>query len=301
MAYVGVGETSALGYLPNDGHVFINVYARLKKSQNPELHIKTAHPHYLIQRFIDANTFKYERHIDNCFKVPRDGAKEFLGFVRPVNEQLEELDRRVKLLDETVSEDVDVANLDAFHNRMWKCHELIDQVGEVEHKLQLHKMILDHETDRRQAGIRGITRWKEYTSTRFSSKLAEKHTQQYQECHSEKVTGYLTLRHQPVAQPDHEIDLDREYSLNELRAQYRSFVDLLAQQKRFDDLLAVEKKHLKVAIGSSQSFQHLYSWSRKKVTSFNPPTFRALHPILYEACKVTSPPKWKCEILPFRG
>ncbi len=301
MAYVGIGETSALGYLPNDGHVFINVYARLKRTHNPELHIKTSHPHYLIQRFIDANTFKYDRHIDNCFKVPKVDSEQFLGFARPINEQLEELRNRVKLLDETVSEDVDVADLDSFHSRMWKCHELIDQVGEVKHKFQLHKTILEHETDRRQAGIRGITRWKEHTSTRFSPNLAEKHTQQYQECHSEQVTGYLKLSHQAQPQPNHVIELEREYSSDELRAHYRSYIDLLAQRKRIDDLLAVEKKHLKVDIGSSQSFRNLFSWPRNEVNKFSPSTFRALHPELYEACKVSSEPKWKCEILPFRG
>ena len=301
MAYVGVGETSALGYLPTDGHVFLNVYARLKKSHKPELHIKTAHPHYLMQRFIDANTFQYECHIDNCFKVPRDDAEEFLGFVQPINEQLEELDKRVKLLDKTVSVDVDVANLDAFHSRMWKCHELIDRVGEVKHKLQLHKRILDHVTNQNQASIRGITRWREYTESRFSSNLAAEHTQQYQKCHTNTVTGNLRLTHQAQAQPNHVFDLDREYSLNELRAHYHSYVELLAQEKRMEDLLAVEKKHLKSAIGTSQSFRNLFSWSRNEVNKFDPPTFRRRYPELYEKCKVTSEPKWKCEILPFRG
>ena len=301
MAYVGVGETSALGYLPNDGHVFLNVYARLKKSHKPELHIKTAHPHYLIQRFIDANTFQYERYIDNCFKVPKSYAKEFLGFVRPINEQLEELDKKVKRLDKTVSEDVDVADLDSFHNRMWKCHELIDQVGELKHQLQLHKRILEHVTNQNQASIRGITRWRVQADSRFLSNLAAEHTQQYQQCHTTKVTGYLDLKHDPPKQPDHVIDLDREYSLDELRAQYRCYVELLAQQKRIEDLLNVEKKHLKVAIGTSQSFRNLFSWSRREVNSFEPPTYRRRYPELYEKCKVTSEPKWKCEILPFRG
>jgi len=301
MAYVGVAETSALGYLPTDGHVFINVYARLKKSHDPALHIKTAHPHYLIQRFIDANGFKYERHIDNCFKVPTEHAKEFLGFAQPINEQLEELDVQVKRLDKTLSEDIHVADLDAFHLRLGKCHTLIDEVGILKHDAKGLQIVLDSVTLKRQQGIRGITRWREYTDIRFSAKLAEEHKQQYQECHTDRVTGYLKLIHQAQAQPDHVIDLEREYPVDELRAHYRTYVDLLAKQKRIEDLLAVEKKHLKVAIGNAQSFQHLFSWSRNNNEKFDPPTFRRLYPDLYEACKVISEPKWKCEILPFRG
>jgi len=301
MAYVGVGETSAYGYLPTDGHVFINVYARLKKTQNPELHIKTAHPHYLIQRFIDANIFKYERHIDNCFKVPTEHAKEFLRFVQPINQELEALTEQVKILDKTVSQDVVVADLNAFHLRLGKCHELIDEVGILKHDVKGLKIVLDSLTQRRQASIRGITRWREYTDIRFSAKLAEEHKQQYLECHTDRVTGYLDLKHDPPKQPDHVIDLEREYSLDELRSHYRSYVDLLAKQKRIEDLLAVEKKHLKVAIGKSQSFRNLFSWSRREVTEVDTTAFRTKHPDLYEKCKVTSKPRWKCEILPFRG
>lgn len=299
MAYVGVGETSALGYLPNDGHVFINVYARLKRTHNPELHIKTAHPHYLIQRFIDANTFQYERHIDNCFKVPKVDAEQFLGFALPINEQLEELDKRVEILDKTVSEDVDVADLDSFHSRMWTCHELIDQVGDIEHRSSYFKLILEAITERNK-GIPNISTWKEHKTTSFSQALARSFPE-HQECLRCKVTGYLELKHDPPTQPDHVIDLEREYSSDELRAHYRSYIDLLAQQKRLDDLLAVEKKHLKVAIGSSQNFRNLFSWSRREVTEVDPSVFRSKHKGLYDACKVTSEPKWKCEILPFRG
>ena len=301
MAYVGLGETSALGYLPTDEIVFINVHARLKRTHNPELHIKTAHPHYLIQRFIDANTFQYERHIDNCFKVPKSYAEEFLGFARPINEQLEELDVQVKLLDKTVSEDIHVADLHAFHLRLGKCHTLVDEIGILKHDVKGLKIVLDSVTQRRQASIRGITRWREYTSTTFSAELAQAYETEYQECHTDRVTGYLKLIHQAQAQPDHDINLERVYSADELRAHYRTYVDLLAKQKRIEDLLAVEKKHLKAAIGTSQSFPHLFSWSRNEVNKFDPTVFRTKHPDLYEACKVTSEPKWKCEILPFRG
>jgi hypothetical protein len=301
MAYVGVAETSALGYLPTDGHVFINVYARLKKSHDPALHIKTAHPHYLIQRFIDANIFQYERHIDNCFKVPKDDAKEFLGFVEPINQDLEELDVQVKLLDKTVSQLVDVADLDAFHLRLGKCHTLVDEVGILKHDVKGHKLVLDSVTQRREQGIRGITSWKEYTSTSFSAELAQAHETEYQQCLRTKVTGYLTLKHKPQEQQPHVIDLEREYTPDELRAHYRSYVDLLAKQKRIEDLLAVEKKHLKVAIGNAQSFQHLFSWSRNNNEKFDPPTFRRLYPELYKKCKVTSEPKWSCQILAFKG
>lgn len=298
MAYVGVGETSALGYLPTDGHVFINVYARLKRTHNPELHIKTAHPHYLIQRFIDANTFKYERHIDNCFKVPKDDAEEFLGFVRPVNEQLEELDKRVKLLDKTVSEDVDVANLDAFHMHLGKCHNLIDDVGDIEHRASYFKLILEAITETNK-GIAKISTWKEHKTTSFSQPLAREFPE-HRECLRTKVTGYLKLIHQAQVQPDHVIDFEREYTPDELRGHYRFYSDLLAQHKRKEDLLAVEKKHLKVAIGTSQSFPHLYSWSRREVTEVDPIAFRTKHKNRYEASLATTT-KMKCEILPFRG
>jgi len=300
MAYVGVGETSALGYLPTDGHVFINVYARLGVAQNPELHIKTAHPHYLIQRFIDANTFQYERHIDNCFKVPKSYAKEFLGFARPINEDLEAVDAMAKLLDKTVSEDIHVADLDAFHLRLGKCHTLVDEVGILKHDAKGHKLVLDSLTQRREQGIRGITRWRQVSTTTFSAELAQAYETEYQECHTDRVTGYLKLIHQAQAQPDHDINLERAYSADDLRAQYRSYVDLLAKQKRIEDLLAVEKKHLKVAIGTSQSFRNLFSWSRNEVNKFDPTAFRTKYKNLYEACKVTTS-TWKCEVLPFRG
>ena len=298
MAYVGVGETSALGYLPNDGHVFLNVYARLKKSHKPELHIKTAHPHYLIQRFIDANTFKYERHIDNCFKVPKSYAKEFLGFVRPINEQLEELDKKVKRLDKTVSEDVDVADLHAFHLHLGKCHNLIDDVGDIEHRASYFKLILEALTEKNK-GIPKISAWKEHKKTSFSQPLARAFPE-HRDCLRTKVTGYLDLNHKAPKQPGHVIDFERDYSVAELRAHYHSYVELLAQQKRIEDLLAVEKKHLKVAIGTSQSFPHLYSWSRREVTEVDPIAFRTKHKNRYEASLATTT-KMKCEILPFRG
>ncbi len=302
MAYVGVGETSALGYLPNDGHVFINVHARLKRTHNPELHIKTAHPHYLIHRFIDANTFKYERHIDNCFKVPTEHAKEFLRFVQPINQDLEDVDATAKRLDKTVSDEAaEIADLDTFHTRMWKCHTLIDEVGILKHDAKGHKLVLDTVTQHRQQGVRGITRWHEYVRTSISAELARAYETEYKECHKVKVTGYLTLKHKPQEQQPHELDLERVYSADELRAHYRTYVDLLAKQKRIEDLLAVEKKHLKAAIGKAKSVRMMFSWSRREVNEFDSPTFRRLYPDLYEKCKVTSEPKWKCEILPFRG
>lgn len=299
MAYVGVAETSALGYLPTDGHVFINVYARLKKSHDPALHIKTAHPHYLIQRFIDANGFKYERHIDNCFKVPTEHAKEFLRFVQPINQELEALTEQVKILDKTVSQDVVVADLNAFHLRLGNCHDLIDEVGELEHLASYFKLILEAITER-DKGILKISTWTEHKTTTFSQPLARNYPE-HQECLRDVVTGYLDLKHDPPKRPDHVIDLEREYPLDELRAHYRSYVDLLAKQKRIEDFLDVEKKHLKVAIGVSQSFPHLFSWSRRRVTEVGPTAFRTRYPEHYKKCKVTSEPKWKCEILPFRG
>jgi hypothetical protein len=199
-----------------------------------------------------------------------------------------------------VSQDVDVVDLKAFHLRLGKCHELIDEVGILKHDVKGLKIVLDSVTVKRQQGIRGITRWREYTDIRFSAKMAEEFDQQYQECHTDRVTGYLKLIHQAQAQPDHVIDLEREYPIDELRAHYRSYVDLLAKQKRIEDLLAVEKKHLKVAIGTSQSFRNLFSWSRRRVTEVDPTAFRTKHPDLYKKCKVTTS-TWKCEILPFRG
>jgi hypothetical protein len=300
MAYVGVGETSAYGYLPTDGHVFINVYVRLKKTHIPELHIKTTHPHYLIQRFIDAHTFPYQRHIDNCFKVPTEYANEFVNFITPIHQELETLNRRVNILDTTVSEDIHVADLDAFHSGLNKCHTLIDEIGHIEHGASFYKLMLEGITQRNQQDIPNITTWNEQSSTTFSQPLART-LPEHQQCLRTRVSGSLELKHKPPTQPDQVIDLEREYSFDELRAHYRSYVDLLAKQKRIEDLLAVEKKLLKVAIGVSQSFRNLFSWSRREVTEVDPTAFRRLYPDLYEQCKVTSEPKWKCEILPFRG
>jgi predicted phage-related endonuclease len=176
---------------------------------------------------------------------------------------------------------------------------LIDEIGELEHGASFYKLILEGITQRNQQDIPNISTWQEHETTSFSQPLARGFPE-HQECLRTKVTGSLELKHKAPTQPDHVIDLERVYSADELRAHYRSYVDLLAKQKRIEDFLDVEKKHLKVAIGNAQSFQHLFSWSRREVTEVDPTAFRTKHPDLYKKCRVTTS-TLKCEILPFRG
>jgi hypothetical protein len=67
------------------------------------------------------------------------------------------------------------------------------------------------------------------------------------------------------------------------------------------NVMAVEEIYLKLAIGQSEAMRGVFSYKTATLKKLNTEKFRALPGDLYEKCKVISEPKWKCEILPFRG
>lgn len=107
MAFVGVADNSATGFECKTGHVYVNIYERLKVAQDPALHIKTNHPHYLVHRFLELHNVSYERCLDHSCLVPAEYGELFLDAARCIQEELLSVEAAAKLLDKTVSEDVD--------------------------------------------------------------------------------------------------------------------------------------------------------------------------------------------------
>jgi hypothetical protein len=67
------------------------------------------------------------------------------------------------------------------------------------------------------------------------------------------------------------------------------------------DRHGIELLNFKIAIGAARNVPLCYTWVREPILKLNREKFKALYPALYEACRVKKEPKWKCEILPFRG
>lgn len=299
MAFVGVADTSTTGFESKTGHVYINIYERLKVAQDPALHIKTRHPHYLVHRFLELHNFPHERCLDHSCLVPADCREMFLSAVRPIHEELLRVEAAAKLLDKTVSEDVDVADKDAFHRLMERCHELTDSLAPLKHELAGVNLLIETATQSRRGNVPGFATLRKTTVRTFSPTLAKNYPDVYEKCLTEKVTGSLSLHYKGPELPTTEIDFERYYSDEELRQLLRQYWSLFTEIKLLDNLLDVEKMHLKVAIGRSNSSTQLFTWYRRKTKEVDAPALRVLDPDLYEACKVEQT-SYKCTVQPWK-
>lgn len=299
MAFVGVGDKSASGFESRSGHVYINIYERLKVAQDPALHIKTNHPHYLVHRFLELHNVSHERCLDYCCLVPAEYGELFLDAARLIQEKLLSVEEAAKLLDKTLSEDVDVADADSFQKLMEKCHGLIDRLAPLKLELAGINLIIETSAQSRGGEIPGLATLKAVTTEPFSPTIARNYPEAYERCRKEKVTGSLSLHYKGPELPTPEVDFERDYTDEELRQIHRQYWSLTTEIKLIQDLIDVEKKHLKVAIGKSNSSTQLFAWYRRKTKEVDAPKMRELYPDIYEACKVEQT-SFKCTIKPWK-
>ena len=298
MAFVGVADNSATGFECKTGHVYVNIYERLKVAQDPALHIKTNHPHYLVHRFLELHNVSYERCLDHSCLVPAEYGELFLDAARCIQEELLSVEAAAKLLDKTVNEDVDVADSDSFHKLMERCHELIDSLAPLKHELAGINLLIETAAQSRGGNVPGFATLRPVTSRPFSPTLARNYPDVYEQCLKEKVTGSLSLHYKGPELPTPVIDFVRDYSDEELRQLHRQYWILVTEIKLLDNLLDVEKMHLKVAIGRSNSSTQLFGYYRRVVREVDAPTMRQNHPDIYEACKVEQK-SYKCTVQPW--
>jgi hypothetical protein len=299
MAFVGVGDSSASGFESKAGHVYVNIYERLKVAQDPALHIKTNHPHYLVHRFLELHNVSYGRCLDHSCLVPAEYGELFLDAARLIQEELLNVEEAAKLLDKTVSEDVDVADADSFHKLMEECHGLIDRLEPLKLEIAGINLIIETAAQSRGGEIPGLATLKAVTTRAFSPTIARNYPDAYEQCLKEKVTGSLSLHYKGPELPTPEVDFERDYTDEELSSVHRQYWNLTTEMKLIQDLLDVEKKHLKVAIGKSNSSTQLFVWYRRVSKEVDAPKMRELYPDIYEACKVEQT-SFKCTIKPWK-
>lgn len=297
MAFVGVADQSATGFEAKTGHVYVNIYERLKVAQDPALHIKTNHPQYLIHRFLELHNVSFERCLDHSCLVPAECRELFLDAAKAIQEELLVVEAAAKLLDKTVSEDVEVADKESFHMLMEKCHELIDSLAPLKHELAGVNLLIETATQSRGGNVPGFATLRPVTSRSFSPTIAKNYPDVYEQCLTEKVTGSLSLHYKGPELPTPIVDFERDYTDEELRQLHRQYWILVTEIKLLEDLLDVSKKHLKVAIGTCKSMEQLFSYYRRVAKEVDAPKLRVLDPDIYEACKVEQT-SYKCTVKP---
>ena len=81
----------------------------------------------------------------------------------------------------------------------------------------------------------------------------------------------------------------------------REYWDLMRPCDLKVDRNGINLVPFKIAAVLERNVPLCYVWVREPIFKFKVGIFMSLYPRLYEACAKTSPARWKCEILPFRG
>ena len=310
MKHICVSEENSSGFVGKAGHLFINIEKRPQDPLGRFAPVSSQYPIYVLDRTYAARYDVAEQFPDYSLKAKELYIPEVYGFVVDKNREIQALVDRVEELKNTPSESVEVADPNGF--RDW-----LDEVRATKHNLDDYLQYFDHvklrmfEATGNSSGITGITKVSIVPGTSAFNEACAKsnYEKEYFECCDEALGERFEVNHtrrfeyqaRNYEAPDLSSiggEKDPDVSVERLHKEYCD------QKRRYDlekERHGVEILKLKIAIGTARNVALCYTWVREPVLKFNREKFRALYPELYDACRVTKEPKWKCEILPFRG
>ncbi len=308
MAFLGIGTKSTSGIKCDASTVFINVSAK-RQMINLSDPMRSDFAHYLVYDFLQRNHFRHHRHIDNSIELERDHAQSFVAFARTRQVELDDLVARVTELDQTESHVTGVDDPLKFDEHLQRVIVHKSNIEKADRYIDSLKVQLYQATGTSQ-GIDGVTKATISSTTAFSEAQAKKRfPKQHATCIDigterkldVKYKRTYTLEARKFEAPTVDNLGERITATRLIRLIHEDYYRHQNIIDRSKNLLDVEEMYLKIAIGQAGSMRGVFSYKIPTSKKLNTEKFRALPGDLYEACKVTSSPKWKCEILPFRG
>jgi len=310
MKHICISDTNSSGYVGSAGHLFLNVE---KKPLDPLLRfapIPCHYPLYVLEKTWVAKMHAAKQFPDHSLHVKEHSIDEVYGFAVETNQKVQALVDRVEELKNTPSESVEVADPIGFQN--W-----LDEVRATKNQLDEYSEYFDHmklkmyEATGNSSGKSSITKVSIAPgSFLFSESLArQNYEEEYFEC-CDEVLGerfevnhtrrfqYQARHYEAPALESIGAEKDPDSTVERLHREYWN------EMRKYElqlDRHGIELLHFKIAVGTARNVPLCYTWVREPTLKFNREKFKALYPALYEACRVKKEPKWKCEILPFRG
>jgi hypothetical protein len=308
MAFLGIGTKSTSGIICDPSTTFINVSARENVIDISDP-MRSDFAHYLVYDFLQRNHFRHHRHIDNSIELERDHAQSFVAFARARQVELDELVTMVTEVDQTESHATGVDDPLKFDEHLQKVIVHKSNIEKADRYIDSLKVQLYQATGTSQ-GIDGVTKATISSTTAFSEAQAKKRfPKQHATCIDigterkldVKYKRTYTLEARKFTAPTIDNLDDRIKATRLIRLIHEDYYRHQNIIDRSKNLLDVEEMYLKLAIGRAGSMRGVFSYKTTTTMKLKTTDFRTKHKELYEACKVTSEAKWKCEILPFRG
>ena len=310
MKHICVSEENSSGVVGKAGHLFLNIEKQPQDPLGRFAPIACHYPVYVLYKTHSVAIHATERLPDNLLKTKERYIDEVYGAVLSENQKVQALVDRVEELRNTPSESVEVADPIGFQNWLDEVRATKEQLDDYLEYFDYMKLKF-YEATGTSNGIAGITKVSIVPGTSAFNEAYAKSTyeEEYFEC-CDRVLGErfevnhtrrfeLKAKHyEAPALESIGAEKDPDVSVERLHKEYCD------QKRRYDlekERHGIEILKLKIAIGTARNVPLCYTWVREPVLKFNVAKFRALYPELYDACRKTSEPKWKCEILPFRG
>lgn len=308
MAFLGIATKSISGIVGDSDSVFINVSDQQKSIDLCDP-IISDYAHYLVHHFFRLNHFRHHRHVDNSIELEKDHAYGFLAFAAKLQTELNDLTQKSLEIDQSTSEECNVHDRKEFDEHLHRVTVHKSNIEKADRYIDSLKVQLYEATGTSQ-GIVGVTKASIARTKSFSEAKAKRDfPTQHKECIEEASIRKLDVKYKrtytlesrkfegpAIVNVDEKIRSTRLIRL--IHEDYYRHQNIINLSK---SLLAVDEMYLKLAIGRAGSMRGVFSYRTTTEKKLNTTKFRALPGDLYEKCKVTSEPKWKCEILPFRG
>jgi hypothetical protein len=308
MAYVGIGTKSISGIVCDPECTFINV-SDTQKSIDLCDPITSDYAHYLVHHFIRLNHFRHHRHVDNSIELESHHAQAFLSFASKEQLELDNLTKRSYELDQAQSHEIEVHDREKFDEYLHRVTVHKSNIEKADRYIDSLKVQLYEATGTSQ-GIVGVTKASIASTKAFSEAKAKRDfSTQHKGCIEESTVRKLDVKYKRTYTLEaRKFEAPTVDNLGEsiiatrlirlIHEDYFHHQNIIEMSK---NVMAVEEMYLKIAIGQAGSMRGVFSYKIPTSKKLNTEKFRALPGDLYEKCKVTSEPKWKCEILPFRG
>jgi hypothetical protein len=308
MAFLGIGTKSTSGIVCDSSTVFINVSAKDKVIDLSDP-MSSDFGHYLVYDFLERNHCRHHRHIDNSIELESHHAQAFLSFASKAQLELDNLTKRSYELDQAQSHEIEVHDREKFDEHLQAVTIHKSNIEQVDRYIDSLKVQLYQATGTSQ-GIDGVTKATVSSNTAFSEAQAKRlFFTHHSDCLEENTERKLdvkykrtyTLEARKFEAPTVDNLGERIIATRLIRLIHEDFY---RHQNIIDlskNLLAVDEMYLKLAIGRAGSMRGVFSYRTTTEKKLNTTKFRALPGGLYELCKVTSKPKWSCQILAFKG
>jgi hypothetical protein len=310
MKHICISDTNSSGYVGRDGHLFLNVE---KKPQDPLLRfapIPSHYPLYVLEKTWVEKIHAAIRFPDHSLHVKEHYIDEVYGFTAAENQKVQALVDRVEELKNTPSESVEVADPVGFQHWLDEVRATKDQLDDYLEYFDYMKLKMYAATGN-SSGISSITKVSIAPgSFLFNESLArQNYEEEFFEC-CDEVLGerfevnhtrrfeYQARHYEAPALESIGAEKDPDSTVERLHKEYWN------EMRKYElqlDRHGIELLNFKIAIGAARNVPLCYTWVREPTLKFNREKFRETYPALYEACRVKKEPKWKCEILPFRG